>query len=132
MGGIVAAREPEQYRPVLEVDKATEEVFWKDWVVGFTTAMRLRPGGWVRIEGSEELDVLESVQVIKSLYAVESGTSKLAKEGLDLLDSKGPMMIRGTVQNLNARKRSRGESAAERFLAGPAGRIGEALRSVGP
>ena len=126
------ANEPKQYRPVLEVDERTEEVLWKEWVFGFTRAMRLRPGGWAKIEGSDELDVLESVLVIETLYAAANGTSKLAREGLDLLDSLAPMLIGGMVQDLNARKRSRGESAAERLLAGPAAEMGEALRSVVP
>ena len=101
-----------QYLPVLEVDEHTEEALWKDWVVGFALAMRLCPGGWERIEGSDDLDVLESVQVIKSMYAAANGTSRLAKEGLDFLDSMAPMLISGMVQDLNARKRSRGDSAA--------------------
>ena len=124
--------EPEEYRPVLEMGKETQVVFWKKWIVGFARAMRLRPGGWAKIEGSDELHVLESIQVMETLYAAANGTSKLEKERLDLLDSLVPVLIGGMVKGLNARKLSRGESGAERLPAGPIAEIDEALRSVAP
>ena len=53
------AFEPERYGPVLEVVEGTDEVLWEAWIEGFARAMRLRPGAWARIEGSDELDVIE-------------------------------------------------------------------------
>ena len=118
------AQEPEHYGPVLEVDDHSEEVFWKPWIFGFARAMRLRPGAWERIEGSDELDVIESVQVIQRLYEGSTGTSKLTEEGLELLDSLAPMLIGGMVRDLNARKRSRGVSAVERLVPVASGAAG--------
>ena len=121
------AQEPEHYGPVLEVDDHSEEVFWKPWIFGFARAMRLRRGAWERIEGSDELDVIESVQVIQRLYEGSSGNSKLTEDDLELLDSLAPMLIGGMVRALNARKTFRGLSAAERLESSEPGTAGGAL-----
>ncbi len=89
------AQEPEQYIPVLEVDECTQEIFWKAWMIGFARAMRLRPGTRERIEGSDNLDLIETVEVIHQLYAAATGTSGLTEEGLELLDNLAPMLIGG-------------------------------------
>ncbi|WP_428103034.1 UPF0149 family protein [Candidatus Rariloculus sp.] len=109
------ADEAELYGPVLEVDEGTHEVIWKPWIGGFSRAMRLRPGAWARIEASKELDVLEAMQVVQTLYAAANGTSRLSEEGLDLLDTMAPVLIGGMVQDLNEIKESQGASAAERL-----------------
>ena len=106
------AHEPDNYGPALEVGEDTEQVFWQPWVFGFARAMRLRPGAWARIEGSNELDVQEAVQAIQTLYAAADGSSALAVEGLELLDSMGPAMIAGIVRDLNASRVS-GSAAGE-------------------
>ena len=98
---------PEQYRPLLEKDERTGVgVVWKPWIVGFARAMRLRPGGWARIESSNELNVQESVQVSQKLYDAAKGTSKLEPMGLDLLDDVAPMLICGLVRDLNAARKT--------------------------
>ena len=128
------ANEPAVYGPVLEVDEGTEEVFWKAWIVGFVRAMRWRPGAWARIEGSDELDVIEAVQVIHTLYAAANGTSKLTEEGLDLLDGMAPMLIGGMVRDLSVWQKSRGVSAEARLVAdvpGAAGWTAEQNRQCG-
>ena len=107
------AHKPESYGPTLEVDEQTEEVFWQPWLGGFARAMRLRPGVWARIESSDDLNVLEAMQVIQRLYTAANGTSKLSKEGLELLDAMAPMLIGGMVRDLNAFKQSRDGSATE-------------------
>ena len=120
------AFEPQNYGPVLEVDENTSEVFWNAWIRGFARAMRLRPGAWERIEGGDELDVIEAVEVIRTLYAAANGTSKLAEEGIELLESMAPTLIGGMVRDLNARKKFRGVSAGERLVPGPPrARVGE-------
>ena len=106
--------EPERYGPVLEVDEQTEAVYWQPWLGGFARAMRLRPGAWARIESSNDLNVLEALQVIQSLYAAANGTSKLSEDGLELLESMAPMLIGGMVRDLNAFQQSRDGSATER------------------
>ena len=108
--------EPEHYGPTLEVDEGLEETFWKEWMVGFVRAMRLRPGAWEPIEGSDELDVIETVEAIHALCAVANGTSRLSEEGIEVLESMAPMLIGGVVRDLNARKQSRGVSAGERIV----------------
>ena len=108
------ARKPEQYAPVLEVDERTEEVFWQPWIAGFARAMRLRPAAWARIETSNELDVIEAVQVVQTLYAAANGTSALAEERRDLLDSLALMLIGGIMRDLNASTRRQGEGVGER------------------
>ena len=110
------AFEPERYGPVLEVEEGTDAVFWKAWIGGFARAMRLRPAAWARIEGSDELDVIEAVQVIHTLYAAMNGTSKLKEEGLELLESMAPTLIGGMVRDLNVRKQSRGVSVEPRLV----------------
>ena len=125
------AYEPENYGPALEVDEATDEVFWIAWIRGFEQAMGLRPGAWERIQRSDELDVTEAVEVIHSLYAAADGTSKLTEEGLDLLDSMAPTLIGGMVRDLNARKQSRGQSADARLVSGVSRGVGrEAERNA--
>ena len=125
------AFEPERYGPVLEVVEGTGEVLWEAWIEGFARAMRLRPGAWTRIEGSDELDVIEAVHVIHTLYAAANGTSKVAAEGLDLLDSLAPTLIGGMVQDLNVHKRSRSMSAEARLVPGLAsGLCGKAVREA--
>ena len=106
------ASEPEHYAPVLEVDEQTEEVFWQPWIAGFARAMRLRPGAWARIEANNELDVIEAVQVIPTLYAEANGTSRLAEEGQELLDSLAPMLIGGMVRDLTGRVKRQCAGAA--------------------
>ena len=96
------AHGPDNYGPALEVVEDTEQVIWQAWVFGFARAMRLRPGAWARIEGSDELVVQEAVQAIHTLYAAANGASTLAGKGLELLDSMGPAMIAGIVRDLNA------------------------------
>ena len=86
--------------------------------------MRLRPGAWARIEGSDELDVIEAVEVIHTLYAAANGTSKLKEEGLELLDSMAPTLIGGMVRDLNVRKQSRGVSVEPRLVPELASGIG--------
>ena len=54
------AHQPDNYGPALEVIEDTEQVFWQAWVSEFARAMRLRPGAWARIGGSDELDVQEA------------------------------------------------------------------------
>ena len=81
-------------------------------------AMRLPPGTWARIKGSDELVVVEAVHVIHTLYAAANGTSKVATEGLGLLDSLAPTLISGMVQDVNVHKRSRGVSADARLVPG--------------
>ena len=106
--------DPEQYRPLLEKDERTGAgVVWKPWIIGFARAMRLRPGGWARIESSNELNVQESVQVSQKLYDAAKGMSELEPEGLDLLDNLAPMLIGGLVGDLNAIRvsRERGQSS---------------------
>ena len=76
--------------------------------------MRLRPAAWARIEGSGELDVIETVQVIQTLYAAADGTCRLAEEGIELLDSMAPMLIGGMVRDLNMLRQSRDAGTAER------------------
>ena len=78
---LTLAHEPALCGPVLEVDERTDEVVWKSWIGGFARAMRLRPGAWARIEASEELDVLEAVQVIRTLFSAANGTCRLSEEG---------------------------------------------------
>lgn len=108
------AQEPEFYGPVLEVDEQTEAIYWKPWFGGFARAMQLRPGAWARIESSNDLDVLEALQVIQTLHAAANGTSRLSGVGLELLESVVPMLIGGMVRDLNGFNRSRSPSAAER------------------
>ena len=120
------AFEPQNYGPVLEVDENTGEVFWKAWIRGFARAMRLHRGAWERIEGSAELDVIEAVEVIRTLVAAANGVSKLAEEGIELLESMAPTLIGGMVRDLNARKKFRGVSAGERLVPDPPrARVGE-------
>ena len=118
------AIEPEDYGPVLEVVEGTDEVLWKAWIVGFARAMRLRPGAWARIEGSDELDVIEAVHVIQTLYAAANGISDLTEEGLELLDTMAPTLIGGMVLDLNAREHSRDVSAEARLAPGMSSPIG--------
>ena len=126
------AYEPENYRPALEVDEVTDEVFWFAWVRGFQRAMGLRPGAWARIERGDEQDVTEAVIVFQRLYGAADGTSELDKDGLDLLDSMAPMLIGGFVRDLNARKTSRGVSAGERLVAGLPNAAGGKARRDAP
>ncbi len=128
----VLAGEPEHYGPVLEVDEGLEEVFWKPWIVGFAHAMRLRPGAWERIEGSDEMDVIEAVEVMHALYAAANGTSGLSEEGIEVLESIAPMLVGGMVRDLNARKQSRGASAGERLVADWAAAMGAAQPREAP
>ena len=113
------ALEPDRYGPVVEVDEDTHEVFWHAWIGGFARAMRLRPGAWERVEASDELDVIEAVEVIRTLYAAANGMSKLTEEGIEVLESMAPMLIGGMVRDLNARKKFRGASTGERLVPGP-------------
>ena len=71
-----------------------------------------------------EMDVIEAVEVIHTLYEAANGTSKLTQEGLDLLDSMAPTLIGGMVRDLNVRKPSRGVSADERLVPGLGSAIG--------
>ncbi len=115
------ADEPGFYGPVLEVDGCTHAVIWKPRIGGFFRAMRLRPGAWARIEASNDLNVLEALQVMQTLYAAANGASRLSEEGLDLLDTMAPELIVGMVQDLNEIKESRGAGAAERLGRGTVG-----------
>lgn len=96
------AETPGRYAPVLEVNESTEQVYWKPWIAGFARAMRLHPTAWAHIEGSDELDALESVQVGRTLFAAASGKSTLEAEALDLLDSLAPLLIGGMVRDFHA------------------------------
>ena len=78
--------------------------------------MRLRLGGWARIELNNELDVFEAMQVIQTLYAEASGTSRLSKEGLEMLESMAPIVIGGMVRDLNEVKQHGSGSSAEQFV----------------
>lgn len=107
--------DPDQYRPLLEKGGGIGAgVVWKPWIIGFARAMRLRPGGWARIESSNELDVQESVLVSQKLYDAANGTSDLDPMGLDLLDDAAPMLIGGLVCDLNAARKSGDEDGGER------------------
>ena len=106
------ASEPEHYARV--VDERTEEVFWQPWIDGFARAMRLRPRAWARVEASNELDVIEAVQVVQTLYAAANGTSTLSEAGPNLLDSLATMLIGGVVRDLNASTRRQGTGVAAR------------------
>ena len=119
------AYEPENYGPVLEVDEATDEVFWIAWIRGFESAMGLHPETWEQIKRNDEQDVTEAVKVINALYAAANGTSDLAEKGLDLLESMAPTLIGGMVRDLDARKQSRGPGAGERLVADLPGATGE-------
>ena len=93
--------DPEQYRPLLEIDRRDGGVFWKPWVLGFVRAIRMRPAAWVRIESSNDLDVQEALLVIQRLYEAANGTSGLAPEGL-VLDEMASILICGMVRELSA------------------------------
>ena len=103
--------------PAVEMEERTGAgVVWKPWIVGFARAMRLRPGGWARIESSNELNVQESVLVSQKLYDAAKGKSELEPMGLDLLDDVAPVLIGGLVHDLNASGKSTGGNAAERRM----------------
>ena len=107
----------EQYRPLLEKGEGIGAgVVWKPWIVGFARAMRLRPGGWARIESSNALDVREAVLVSQKLYDAANGRSELGRMGLDLLDDVAPMLIGGLVRDLNAARKSADGGEAGRPL----------------
>ena len=93
---------PGEYLPLLEMDERDGAVVWKPWILGFARAMRLRPAAWARIESADDLDVQETLLVIKRLYDAAKGTSELEPEGLDLLDNLAPMLIGGVVRDFNA------------------------------
>ena len=94
--------DPEQYRPMLEMDERDGAVVWKPWILGFARAMRLRPAAWARIESMDDLDVQEALLVIQRLYEAANGTSGLEPVGLDLLDEMAPMLICGMVRELSS------------------------------
>ncbi len=72
------------------------------------------PRGLARIETSNELDVIEAVQVVQTLYAAANGTSALAKERRDLLDSLALMLVGGIMRDLNTSTRRQGEGVGTR------------------
>lgn len=114
---LTLAEDPELYRPLLEKDERIGAgVVWKPWIVGFARAMRLRPGGWARIESSNELNVQESVLVTQKLYGAANGTSDVEPMGLDLLDDVAPMLIGGLVCDFSATKNAGGGKTLERPL----------------
>ena len=100
--------DPEQYRPLLEMDVRDRAVVWKPWILGFARAIRLRPAAWARIESMDDLDVQEALLVIQRLHEAANGTSGLEPEGLDLLDEMAPMLICGMVRELSALRPSQG------------------------
>ena len=111
---LTLAEEPELYRPLLEKDERIGTgIVWKPWIVGFARAMRLRPGGWARIESSNDLDVQESVLVSQKLYDAAKGKSELGVMGLDLLDDVAPMLIGGLVCDLSAARTTERWDATE-------------------
>lgn len=107
---------PEQYLPLLEMDERDEGVLWKPWILGFARAVRLRPAAWARIECSDDLDTLETLQVVQRLYDAANGTSDLEARGLELLDNLAPMLIGGAVRDLNAARKTEVAGANERPL----------------
>ena len=106
--GRTLEEEPEQYRPLLEVDERDGAVVWKPWILGFARAMRLRPAAWARIESIDDLDVQEALLVMQKLHESANGTSGLESEGLDLLDEMAPMLICGMVRELSSLRPSQG------------------------
>ena len=108
--------DPEQYRPLLETDERDGGVVWKPWILGFACAMRLRPAAWAKIESSNDLDVQETLLVIRKLYDAMRGTSELEPKGLGLLDNLAPMMIGGAVRVLNAARDSAVGGTSERLV----------------
>ena len=114
--GRTLEEDPKRYQPLLERDERTGGVVWKPWIVGFASAMQLRPGVWARFESTDNLDVQESVQATQKLYEAANGTSKLGQVGLDLLDDVAPMLIGTLIRDLNAARKSGFGDAGDRSL----------------
>jgi uncharacterized protein len=80
-----------RYRPVLESDEDSGEVFWEFWAEGFDQACRLRPDAWTPIlEGAgdpehEEASASLSMLAALCLMAVDGA----GKEELDGADAEG-------------------------------------------
>ena len=104
--GRTLEEDAERYEPLLESDERTGGVVWKPWIVGFASAMRIRPGAWALFEASDDLEVQESVQVTQKLYEAANGIDNLGQMGRELLDDVAPMLIVTLVRDLNAAGKS--------------------------
>lgn len=107
------ATETGKYGPVLVQHRATGQVVWADWILGFEYAARLCRAGWARIEASRNPDVVEAVRMLETLYTVAKGDCELPRAQSEKVALAAPALICGIVWALHGRERSGDTGKAE-------------------
>ena len=91
------------YRPVYDVDNATDDILWEIWAAGFLEAMRLGGKGWKALSESDDQE-LRAAWVALAVYlalARETPPEALADEAAD---ASAPVMIPYLVETVYRRQ----------------------------
>jgi len=109
-----------KFQPIFDLDERTREPIWEDWVLGFATAMELRPQAWSDVAAAHQ-GAATAVRSISTLADVASDRSSLTADEINAICDTAPRLIPSLVDALSA---FRAQEAVEAAPSGPSSRVG--------
>ena len=104
------AEQPEDYGPIYDVAPETEdadpddgEVMWQGWVLGFQSALALRPEIWEPLfEADEDDPARQALDALMALHDIATGESDLPPDTLAEMEAAAPDLLPALVISLGA------------------------------
>ena len=99
----VLRNRPDDYGPIYGVGEDEEEVIWDAWVLGFQSALALRPEVWEpALEAGEDDPARQALDAFLSLYDLATGETDMPQDGVEELQAAAPDLIPALVISLGA------------------------------
>ena len=108
----VLAEQPDDYGPIYDVapeepdaedaDPDDGEVMWQGWVLGFQSALALRPEIWEPLfEADEDNPARQALDALMALHDIATGESDLPPDAVEEMEAAAPDLIPAPVLSLN-------------------------------
>ena len=91
---------PERYAPLFAFDRRNNYILWEVWIVGFETAVKLRPAAW-RALLDVDAETAQAMSGLLTLADVDRRDRRFSKEQLDALSAVAPEKIGPWIVTLN-------------------------------
>ena len=106
----VLAEQPDDYGPIYDVAPETQdadpddgEVMWQGWVLGFQSALALRPEIWEPLfEADEDDPARQALDALMALHDIATGESDLPPDTLAEMEAAAPDLLPALVISLGA------------------------------
>ena len=90
-----------EYYPVMDEDQRNGDILWEFWMMGFVSAMRLRPEAWESVGRCGNARAIKALMQIDELGRIANAFSDGKRPKAGKLIKQAPTLIPGLVEDLN-------------------------------